>query len=312
MTEPLGSVPWARRLKLRHLEIFLVLQETGSLTATATALHMTQPAMSHWLSDIEDVVGRPLFLRNRRLELTREGEVLRDHAARMVGDVQRTHSELQAVQAGLKGRLNVGTGLPRVLLPKAIARLQEHSPDVFVTVLEAPMPTLLDRLGNRDLDVIIGALSTPVFRSGFAIEALLHDSVQMVARYGHPIHSEPKLGWEDTLRYPWILPPAGSVMREAFDTAFAAQKIRPPLPCVEANSSIRLHLLMEDRNYLSILAASEVLLYRPLNLINNIPLQPEIPFPQIGAIWEEQRSSPALSLFLDAIRLESVDSKRRT
>jgi DNA-binding transcriptional LysR family regulator len=305
MTQLLDDIPWARRLKLKHLEVFLVLHETGSLTTAAARLHMTQPAMSHWLSDLEDAVGRPLFLRNRRLELTREGEVLKGHAARMLGDVRRTHTELQAVQAGARGRLHVGTGLPRVLLPKAIARLQDGFPEIFVTVLEAPMPTLLDQLAKRHIDLIIGALSAEVCRSGFEIETLMPDSVVIVARCKHPLFDKATLTWADTLGYPWILPPVGAVMREAFDTAFAEQHLKPPIPCVEANSSIRVQMLMEERNYLSILSASEVQLYRPLKLIDQVHLQPDIPFPDIGAVWEAERHGELMARFLQCLRVES-------
>ena len=112
MTPTLDSIAWARRLKLRHLEVFLAVHATGSLTAAAAQLHMTQPALSHWLSDIEDVVGRPLFVRSRRLALTPEGEVLRMHAARMLGDVQRTDADLKAVQAGLQRMSNRDVQLP--------------------------------------------------------------------------------------------------------------------------------------------------------------------------------------------------------
>jgi hypothetical protein len=57
MEPDLKSIPWARRLKLRHLETFLVLESAGSITAAAERMHMTQPAVSHWLADIEDVMG---------------------------------------------------------------------------------------------------------------------------------------------------------------------------------------------------------------------------------------------------------------
>ena len=77
----LDHIAWARRLKLRHLEIFLTLASAGSVTAAARLMHMTQPAVSHWLSDIEDLVGTPLFLRNRGLRLTEAGESWRDMRA---------------------------------------------------------------------------------------------------------------------------------------------------------------------------------------------------------------------------------------
>lgn len=305
MANILDTIPWARRLKIRHFEVFLVLHETGSLTGAAAQLHMTQPALSHWLADIEDVVGSQLFVRNRRFALTEVGEVLRTHAARMLGDVQRTHADLQAVRSGLQGRLHVGTGLPRVLLPKAIARLQQDRPGIFVAVAEAPQPDLLERLSKREIDIIIGALSAQALQSGFSTEVLIADRVLVVARRGHDVLRQEKPQWQDMNQYPWILPPTGSVMRDILDEAFAAQNLRPPVPCVEANSSIRVQLLMGERDYLSILSASEVQLYRPFGFIESVPLTPAIPFPNIGAIWEADRAGALMSHFLDALRIES-------
>ncbi|BDB27836.1 LysR family transcriptional regulator [Cupriavidus sp. P-10] len=304
MENTLESIPWARKLKLRHLEVFLAVHQSGGLTAAAAQLHMTQPALSHWLSDVEAVIGRPLFLRNRRLALTAEGEVLRRHAERMLGDVYRTDAELKAVQSGLQGRLNVGSGLPRVLLPKAIARLQESRPGIFVSVVEAPFAALIDMLGNRSIDVIIGALGSQALTTGYACEALIPDSIQVVARAGHPCLQKVSCSWEDIISFPWILPPRGAEMRTIFDAAFAAQRVAPPLPCVEAGSSIRAQLLMGERNYLSILLASEVLLYSPLGL-QNVSLTPGISFPDIGAIWDGERASPLVSHLLEALRAES-------
>jgi DNA-binding transcriptional LysR family regulator len=304
MHNTLQSVTWARKLKLRHLEVFIALHETGGITAAATQLHMTQPALSHWLADLESVVGHPLFLRNRRLELTEAGEVLRSHAERMLGDVHRTDAELKAVQAGLQGRLQVGSGLPRVLLPNAIARLREARPGVFVSVVEAPFAMLLEMLANRSIDVIIGALGVQALESGFVTEALIADSVQIVARRGHPCLDNTDPRWNDVLDYPWILPPSGAEMRSIFDAAFAARHLRPPAPCIEAGSSIRAQLLMGDRNYLSTLLNSELQLYKPFG-IHKVTLEPAIRFPDIGAIWDPGRASPLVSHFLEVLRAES-------
>ncbi|MGT2492692.1 helix-turn-helix domain-containing protein [Cupriavidus basilensis] len=61
MTWNLDDILWARRMKLRHLEVFLTLVESGGITAAAEAMHMTQPAVSHRLKDLEDVVGTAPF-----------------------------------------------------------------------------------------------------------------------------------------------------------------------------------------------------------------------------------------------------------
>ncbi len=303
--ERLEGVPWARKLKLRHLEVFLAAHHSGSLTAAAAQLHMTQPALSHWLSDMEDVVGSPLFLRNRRLELTAEGEVLRLHATRMLRDVFRTDEDLKTVQAGLKGRLHIGSGLPRVLFPKSIVRLHATWPDIFVSVVEAPFGTLLEMMANRQVDLIVGSLGAQTRRSGFATESLLADTIHVVARTGHPCLAQAgPPTWEELASHPWILPPIGSEMRTIFDDAFAAQDLPPPVPCAEAASSIRAHLLGGDRHYLSILLGSEVQLYRQLDL-QSVPLASPIGFPDICAIWDSDRASPIVHHMLDALRIEA-------
>jgi DNA-binding transcriptional LysR family regulator len=304
---PLQSIPWARRLKLRHLEVFLALYETGSITAAAAELHMTQPAMSHWLADVEALVGCPLFLRKRRLEPTPAGEVLRMHAERMLGDVQRVHAELDAVQSGLQGRLQVGTTVPPVLLPRAIARLQEKMPGVYVAVVESPLAELLERLAKREIDAVIGALTAQVFREGFTTEVLMRDVVQVVAREDHPFLAAPSPAWQETCDYPWIMPPAGSVMRGRLDEAFAEQGLTPPRPSVEASSSIRVQLLLTGgRDYLSVLTGSEVQLFRGLGRIRGVTLDPPITFPDIGVIWLPNGASPLVSHLLAALHAEST------
>ncbi len=301
----LESIPWARKLKLRHLEVFLAVHQTGSLTAAASQLHMTQPALSHWLADVEEVVGRALFLRHRRMTLTAEGEVLHQHAVRMLRDVHRTDEDLKAVQSGLRGRLHIGSGMPRVLLPDTIVRLHQAWPDIFVDVVEAPFAKLLDMLGNRQLDIVMGALGAQARRSGFATESLILDRIHVVARAGHPCRScSSALTWKELAQYPWILPPVGAEMRALFDDAFAAQDLPPPVPCVEAGSSIRAQLLSADRNYLSILLGSEVALYSALDL-QSLPLDPPIRFPDIGVLWDGDRLSPLVGHFLEALRIQA-------
>jgi DNA-binding transcriptional LysR family regulator len=306
MTGILDSIPWARRLKIRHLEVFVVLNETHNLTEAAARLHMTQPALSRWLADAEDAVGRPLFVRDRRLSLTVDGEVVLAHAQRMLSDVQRTHNELQAVRQGLQGRLNVGTGQPRVLLPRAIARLHRDRPGVFVSIVEGPMPELLQKLARRELDVVIGAIGVQALESGFKCETLLPDSIRVVASSSHPLVQVAQVDWKDTLSYPWILPPTGSMMRAAINDAFARQWLEPPIPSVEGNSSMRLHLLVGERNYVSILAATEAVLYTAGEHLGIVPVDPPVAFPELGMIWSADRAGSMVCGLLDALRSEAA------
>lgn len=64
-------------IELKHLRTLTSLRDTGSLTATATALHLTQSALSHQIKDLESRIGGQLFLRKTRpVKFTSEGEIL--------------------------------------------------------------------------------------------------------------------------------------------------------------------------------------------------------------------------------------------
>lgn len=140
-------------------------------------------------------------------------------------------------------------------------------------------------LANQSIDVIIAALGATALGSGFATEALIPDSVQMVARQGHPCFRNGAPRWSELLEYSWLLPPSGAVMRGIFDAAFAAQGPAPPTPCVEASSSIRAQLLMGENNYLSVLLGSELQLYQSQGL-EKVRVEPDMCFPDIGVIWD--------------------------
>ena len=87
---------------------------------------------------------------------------------------------------------------------------------------------------------------------------------------------------------------------------FVAQGVSPPLPSVEANSSLRVQLLMGERDYLSILSASEVPVYRPLGLLEHVRMPTVIQSPDIGAIWEAERAGALVLHFLEALRAEAA------
>lgn len=305
MNADLQNIPWARRLKFRHLEIFLALHSCGSLTAAAAQLHMTQPAMSHWLADIEDAMGHPLFVRKPRFSLTPAGEVLLAHARRMLGDVKRTDMELQAVQAGLQGRLHVGTTLPSVLVPRAVARVVRDRPGIFASVYESHQADLMDKLAKCEIDLTVAALTAEVLASGFSCERLFFDSVQIVATQGHPLLESAQVSLQDMREHAWVLPRQSTIMREVFDSAFAAQQLAPPLPQVEANSSMRLQVLLAGGGFLSVFSGSETQIYRSLGLVERVPMADDIPFGEFGAIWATDRAGNLLQELLAALRIEA-------
>lgn len=307
MTGRLDDITWARRLKLRHLEVLLILCDLRSITGAAKVLHMTQPAVSHWLADIEDLVGTPLFVRGRQLKTTPAGEVLRRHAERMMGDVHRTSEELASVGSGLVGHLYVGSIISATpaLLPKAIGRILKSYPHLHVHVLEATFEVLLERLHKKEMDLIIGPLDMRAQASGFPSELLIDDTVSIVTNPGHPFARRRKPTWTEAATLPWIMPPAGTLMRKRVEAAFLQAGVPVPQARIETASHVVVQMLFRQGEYISALAGSVTPIYASLKLMDIVKMAPQVDFGSIGMLWDAADLDPKLGKFMAALRDEA-------
>jgi DNA-binding transcriptional LysR family regulator len=307
MDTPPTDLSWTRRLKLRHLQVLAALQSAGTVTAAAKAMHMTQPALSHWLSDMEELVGTPLFLRGRTLQLTEAGRALWRYACRVLGDTARTGEEIEAVKGGVAGNLHIGTILSAapVLLPRAIAALHQRAPKVQIELVEGLLEPLIERVERREIDLIIGPLDVRASRSGLCTEWLMTDTFSLVARRGHPLAGLTAPRWAHTDGYPWILPPPGTLSRVRLDQAVADAGMPPPKPAVETSSLVTLLSLLQDRDYIATLASSVAHMYEQLNLISIVRMPSRLEFGPIGMLWTADSPSIVLPTLRETLREEA-------
>lgn len=307
MSVRLDEITWARRLKLRHLEVLLVICEARSITAAAVALHMTQPAVSHWLADIEELVGQPLFVRGRQMRTTAAGDVLRRHAERMLGDVRRTNEDLHALGKGLAGMIRLGSIISAApsLIPQTIARLQEEFPSLHVHVFFDPtFEQLLERLRKKELDLIIGPLDLRAQKSGFQSELLITDTVAIVISPGHPLARKRKPTWKELAPMPWIMPPAGTIMRQRVESAFLKAGVTVPAARIETASHVLVQMMLMRGTYVSALAGSVAPIYQGFRLMD-IVKTPKLVFGEIGMLWDEQEVEPKLEKLISTLREEA-------
>ena len=136
MTKSLPSDWFLRsRLKMRHVLLLAAIDEHKSLHKAAAALHMTQPAATRLLGDLEATLELKLFLRTSRgLTPTAHGASLIRHARLMLGTLDHARAELSAISDGAAGRIVMGTLLvvAPVLVPQALALFKRGNPRVTV------------------------------------------------------------------------------------------------------------------------------------------------------------------------------------
>ncbi len=143
-------------LQLNHLRSLLALVETGSLTAAAQQLHLTQSALSHQIKGLEDYFGTRLFQRKSRpLKLSVAGDKLLALARVVVPQVEDCEYSLTRMAAGVAGRLHIGIECHSCFqwLMPTLDRYREYWPEVELDLTLghsfAPLPAL--KSGRVDL-----------------------------------------------------------------------------------------------------------------------------------------------------------------
>jgi DNA-binding transcriptional LysR family regulator len=293
---------WARRIKVRHLESFLVLDEAGTLTEAAARLHMTQSAMSHWLAELESVVGTPLMVRGRKVQLTPAGHLLKRLAISVLGDIARTGREMHAVAEGRVPRPNVGSVWAGIAggLPEAVSAFQLEHADVAISIHDGPFDNLLKGLETRALDAVIGVLDARAHQPGLEHQVLFEDHVAIVIGHGsrHWLHAE-GLGFADVLHGNWVMPPSGTLTRIQMDAFLIEQAASWLVPKAETASLAMMQALLHKGDYVGVCSESMADYMVSLGLFKKIAIGSSIRFGPITVVWNREHASATL---LDFVR----------
>ncbi|NRB55991.1 MAG: LysR family transcriptional regulator [Salinicola sp.] len=169
-------------MELRHLRYFVAAAERGSVHEAAEQLHISQPAVSRQIHDLEDDLGATLFLRSTRgLELTPVGEMFLSRAKRLLEDVEDAKVHAGRMAQGLSGRLSLGfveNATWGGLLPQILMRFKLHAPDVDLELLPLNSSDQIVQLESGRLD---GGFIYPFGDIAPCMETLTLDTHDVVA-----------------------------------------------------------------------------------------------------------------------------------
>ncbi len=244
---------WSRRVKMQHLRTVLAVAEAPSLAHAAEQLGLTQPAVTKIVHEVEADVGVKLFTRTSRgTYCTPSGRVLADHVKLVFSQLDQAAKAIHESREGLTGRVVVGALIAGAasLLPLAIARLHAERPGVRITIIEGTYDYLTPLLRQGALDFIVGRLPKHEYRDGIDVEALYDEKIALVVRPGHPALAleEPRLA--SLLAWPWILPLAGTTLRQLIGSAFHDNQLELPDARCESVSVISNRRLILETDYI--------------------------------------------------------------
>lgn len=172
-------------MRLRHIEIFQALLQTGTLTGAAKLLNVSQPAATKLLQQAERELGFALFARvGGRLQLSAEGQLLRDRIDRISDELRELRRlSLSIRQSGQQHLRVVSTPtLANAVVPQAIARVRKLFPDASIELLTEHSDEMQRSLLLREND--LGLTLQELHHPGIHQEKLLQGRLMVIAPEG--------------------------------------------------------------------------------------------------------------------------------
>lgn len=170
-----------------HLRILREIDNQGSLTAAAKALHLTQSALSHKIIRLEEQIGTPIWHKEgRNLKLTEAGHYLLREAKRVLPQLERIDEVLDQYAKGEKGTLNIGMECHPCYqwLLRVVHPFLHQWPDVDVDVTQKFQFGGLAALFNYEIDVLV--TPDPVLKEGVVFEPVFPYEQVLVINEQHP------------------------------------------------------------------------------------------------------------------------------
>lgn len=217
---------------LRHVRAFLAVARHASFTRAAHELHVSQPALTVQIRQLESTLGLQLFDRNTRsVEITRSGRELATKLERLQVEFDDVMSEARDIAAGQRGvvRLACLQSFAATVLPQSIARFRERHPQVVFSVKDASGSHTQGMV--RDGAVDFGVSDLPAHEPQLEFTPLLRAQLHAVLPPGHELEKARRITLARLARYPMILMDRETRARGLVDAAFAAAGVTPTAAC---------------------------------------------------------------------------------
>ena len=226
-------------MDLRQLEIVKTVAETGSFTAAARQLHVSQSAISRQILLLEEELKEPLFLRlGRKVKLTTAGEALLDLSRRVLADVRDTTTAIVETHKTLRGTVHLAGGMTVCLhvFPSLLKEYRRRHPDVDIKLTTGGTPYLVDRLRAGLVDVAL--LTLPVDGADLIQKPVMREELLLVTHPAHPVARQRRINISELEDQPLVLFERGSSTRRVIDDMLIRAQVRPRIVMETENVEI--------------------------------------------------------------------------
>jgi len=210
-------------MEIRQLRAFVAIAESGTFTAGALRVHVTQAAISMQIRQLENEIGAKVFVRApRHVILTEAGEQLLRRARHILREHDAALDEIAELAGAERGRLRIGSASAMVLtdqLPSILAELRAQHPAAEIGVTSGTSEVLVDQILAGDVDIAF--VSLPVDVRGIKTERLSEDQLVAIASPRHKLAKQRTISAYTLAGERLILGERGGNTRRLIDQFFA-------------------------------------------------------------------------------------------
>lgn len=218
-------------LTLRQLRIFDHVARHLSITRAAEELHLTQPAVSMQLRQIEEQIGLSLIEhQGRRLMLTDAGEELWQHARRVQSDMDELIGAMKARRGMQRGRVRLAVvATANYFVPDAIAAFRKRFPAIGVELAVGNSHQVFEQFSDNRVDLAIAG-QPPADMACDAL-AFLDNPLVVIGASDHPLAGRKRIGLAELSMHPVVVREPGSGTRAAVMKLFAEHGLEIRIAC---------------------------------------------------------------------------------
>jgi DNA-binding transcriptional LysR family regulator len=287
-------------MELRHLRYFIGVAEEENVSRAALKLHVSQPALSRQIRDLEDELGFLLLERSAKsVRLTEAGRAFLIEARAVLQRAEDAVKAARAIATGGSGELHVGyaPSLTARILPPALRAFQAQLPSVRVKLHDFSTEEMLAGLREGKLQIAFVVRLTPAMLRGLHFQELARDPMCLAVAPKHPLAGRRTVTLAEVAREPLI-----TYSRKDYPDAhehlagmFAAIKAKPRI--AEEHDSVS-SLIAAVESGAGVALAPQSLTCTAGPRLKLIPISPAPEPLVVGAAWSKDGLTAAAERFL--------------
>jgi DNA-binding transcriptional LysR family regulator len=265
----------------RRLKIFHTVARLLNFTKAAEELHMTQPAVTFQIRQLEEQFNTRLFDRtHNKVTLTDVGKQVYSYSDRILKLYEEMTRNITEMTGDVSGAVTLGasTTIAEYMLPLLIGEFKNKFPDVMINLRESNTEDIVSMVENNDID--LGIVEGSVNNKNLVVEECKMDHLVVIMPNDHMLASEKRLRVEDFVSYPFISREHGSGTQEVITNYVEKHGNGEDLNiCFELSSPEAIKGAVEAGMGLSIVSRATIIKELKLGTLTAVELRPSLERP---------------------------------